>query len=44
MRELPARLAPARLERRGGAGRELFFFLVAFAAMFGAVNLALDLL
>lgn len=44
MRELPARLAPMRLERRGGLGREIFFFLAAFAATFGAVLLVLDAL
>jgi len=44
MRELPVRLPPVALERRGGALRELFFFLVAFAAMFGGALLALDAL
>ena len=44
MRELPVRLPPATLERRGGPLRELFFFLVAFAAMFGGAMLGLDLL
>lgn len=44
MRELPVRLPPATLERRGGPVRELFFFIVAFAAMFGGAMLALDVL
>lgn len=44
MRELPVRLAPMRLERRGSAVREVFFFLAAFVAMFGAAMLALNLL
>lgn len=44
MRELPVRLPPPRLERRGGPLRELLFFLIAFAAMFGGALLALDLL
>lgn len=44
MRELPVRLPPVTLERRGGPARELFFFLVAFAAMFGGAMLALDVL
>lgn len=44
MRELPVRLPPARLERRGGPWREAFFFLVAFGAMFGGALLGLDLL
>ena len=44
MRDLPVRLPPATLERRGGPVRELFFFLVAFAAMFGGAMLALDVL
>ena len=44
MRELPVRLPPARLERRGGPLREAFFFLVAFTAMFGGALLGLDLL
>lgn len=44
MSQLPVRLPPVRLERRGGPLREAFFFLVAFAAMFGGALLALDLL
>jgi len=32
------------LERRGSARREVFWFLVAFAAMFGGAMLGLDLL
>ncbi len=44
MRELPVRLSPAALERRGGPLRELLFFLLAFAAMFGGAMLALDVL
>ena len=43
MRELPVRMPPMRLQRRGSARREIFYFLVAFAAMFGAAMLALDL-
>jgi hypothetical protein len=31
-----------RLERRGSPLREIFFFLVAFAAMFGGALLGLD--
>ncbi|MDP2763555.1 MAG: hypothetical protein Q8O54_01815 [Brevundimonas sp.] len=44
MRSLPVQLPPVRLDRRGGKLRELFFFLVAFSAMFGGALLALDLL
>lgn len=44
MRGLPAQLPPMTLERRGGKLRELFWFLVAFGAMFGAALLGLDLL
>ena len=44
MRDLPVRMPPMRLERRGGALREIFFFLVAFGAMFGAALLGLGLL
>ena len=44
MRELPVKLPPMRLERRGGPLREIFFFLVAFAAMFGGAMLGLELL
>ena len=43
MRELPVRMPPMRLERRGGPLREIFYFLVAFAAMFGAALLGLNL-
>ena len=44
MRSLPAQLPPMTLERRGRARREIFYFLVAFAAMFGGAMLAIDLL
>ena len=44
MRGLPVQLPPMTLERRGGRGRELFWFLVAFGAMFGGALLGLDLL
>lgn len=44
VRELPVRMPPMRLERRGGPLREIFFFLVAFGAMFGAALLGLGLL
>jgi hypothetical protein len=44
VRELPVQLPPMRLQRRGGPLREIFFFLVAFGAMFGAALLGLDLL
>ena len=44
MRQLPVQMPPMRLERRGGKMREIFYFLVAFAAMFGAALLGLDLL
>jgi hypothetical protein len=43
MRGLPVQLPPMTLERRGGKLRELFYFFVAFAAMFGGALLALDL-
>lgn len=43
MRQLPVQMPPMRLERRGGRLREIFYFLVAFAAMFGAALLGLDL-
>ncbi len=43
MRGLPVQLPPMTLERRGGKLRELFYFLVAFSAMFGGALLALDL-
>jgi hypothetical protein len=42
MRDLPVRMPPMRLERRGSPLREIFFFLVAFAAMFGGALLGLD--
>ena len=41
---LPVELPPMRLERRGSARREIFYFVVAFAAMFGGAMLGLDLL
>jgi hypothetical protein len=44
MRNLPVQLAPMTLERRGGKLREVFYFLVAFGAMFGGTLLGLDLL
>ena len=44
MRNLPVQLPPMTLKRRGGKLRELFWFLVAFGAMFGAALLGLDLL
>ena len=44
MSRLPVELPPMTLERRGGPLRELFYFLVAFAAMFGAAMLGIDLL
>lgn len=44
MRHLPVELPPMRLERRGSVGREIFWFLVAFAAMFGGAMLGLNLL
>jgi hypothetical protein len=44
VRQLPVQLPPARLERRGSPLREAFYFLVAFAAMFGAALLGIDLL
>ena len=44
MSQLPVKLPPVRLERRGSARREIFYFLVAFSAMFGGVLLGLDLL
>lgn len=44
MRNLPVQLPPMTLERRGGKLRDLFWFLVAFGAMFGAALLGLDLL
>ncbi|MBW8304088.1 MAG: hypothetical protein K0M78_09130 [Brevundimonas sp.] len=44
MSRLPVELPPMTLERRGSARREIFYFLVAFAAMFGGAMLGLDLL
>lgn len=44
MRGLPVQMSPMRLERRGAPLREVFFFLVAFGAMFGAALVGLDLL
>jgi hypothetical protein len=44
MRGLPVQLPPMTLERRGSPLREVFFGLVAFAAMFGAALLGLNLL
>lgn len=44
MTKLPVELPPMTLERRGSARRDVFFFLVAFAAMFGGAMLGLDLL
>lgn len=43
MRQLPVQMPPMRIERRGATLRDIFFFLVAFAAMFGAALLGLDL-
>lgn len=44
MSRLPVELPPMTLERRGSARRDVFYFLVAFAAMFGGALLGLDLL
>jgi hypothetical protein len=44
MRDLPVLLPPMTLERRGSPWRDAFYGLVAFAAMFGAAMLGLDLL
>ncbi|HST90612.1 MAG TPA: hypothetical protein VLJ13_00265 [Brevundimonas sp.] len=44
MRQLPVQLPPVRLERRGSPLRDGFYFVVAFAAMFGAALLGIDLL
>lgn len=44
MTKLPVELPPMTLERRGGPLREISFFLVAFAAMFGGAMLGLHLL
>jgi len=43
MRQLPVQMPPMRIERRGATLRDIFYFLVAFAAMFGAALLGLDL-
>jgi hypothetical protein len=44
MRSLPVQMPPMTLERRGGPVREIFWFVIAFAAMFGGALLGLDLL
>lgn len=44
MSRLPVELPPMTLERRGSTGREIFWFLIAFAAMFGGAMLGIDLL
>ena len=44
MSRLPVELPPMTLERRGSARREIFYFLVAFAAIFGGAMLGLGLL
>ncbi|WP_332656378.1 hypothetical protein [Brevundimonas sp.] len=44
MRSLPVQMPPMTLERRGGPVREIFWFVIAFAAMFGGAMLGLDLL
>lgn len=44
MRSLPVQMPPMTLERRGSPRREIFWFIVAFAAMFGGAMLGLDLL
>ena len=44
MSRLPVELPPMTLERRGSVRREIFYFLVAFAAMFGGAMLGIDLL
>ncbi|MCS6627547.1 hypothetical protein N0B44_32050 [Roseibacterium beibuensis] len=44
MSRLPVELPPMTLERRGSARREIFYFLVAFAAMFGGAMLGIDAL
>lgn len=43
MRQLPVQMPPMRLQRRGSTLREIFYFLVAFGAMFGGALLGLDL-
>jgi hypothetical protein len=44
MPKLPVELPTVKLERRGSPLREIFFFLVAFAAMFGGAMLGLDVI
>lgn len=44
MRQLGVQLPPMTLERRGGRLREIVWFTIAFAAMFGGAMLGLDLL
>ena len=44
MTKLPVELPPMTLERRGSARREIFYFLVAFATMFGAAMLGIEAL
>ncbi|WP_372706369.1 hypothetical protein [Brevundimonas sp.] len=44
MRDLPVQMPPMRELRRGVPVRDVFFFCVAFAAMFGSAMLGLDLL
>ena len=44
MPRLPVELPAVKLERRGTPLREVFFFMVAFAAMFGGAMLVLDLI
>ena len=44
MRSLPVQMPPMTLERRGGPVREIFWFVIAFAAMFGGAMLGIDLL
>ncbi len=44
MRSLPVQMPPMTLERRGSPRREIFWFIIAFAAMFGGAMLGLDLL
>lgn len=44
MRDLPVQLPPReRSTRKGGAAREIFFFLVAFAATFIGAFVVLNL-
>jgi len=44
MSQLLVKLPPMRLERRGSIAREVFYFLVAFTAMFGGLLLGLEVL